>query len=440
MPSFADEFHTHLTELLQSLPSVKRFYVAYSGGLDSQVLLHLMWTFQKKQTQYELCAVHVHHGLHCDASEWQAHCERFCRRLSIPFEHFHVDARPSVGESPEAKARAMRYHILSSRITQDAVLMTAHHQDDQIETFFLQLFRGSGLKGLAGMSACTPFAKGHLLRPLLNFSRERLLVYANKHQFEWIEDPSNHDVNFSRNYLRHEILPLLQKRWPGLSRTVTRTMRYCKEMRRRLDSEMKTLFEHCLTEDPAVLSMVALNKHDHQTQSEIIRQWLQYLKLPTPQKTHMDQILKTVVQSRDDAMPCVYFSGVVIRRFQQKLYVSRYSDVVREKQDFHLLWEGQTELELPGCSLRFVVRQQQGQGICREALTASPVFISSRRCGKSVKKRFQELSIPPWERSSIPFLYQGDRLVSIIGYWIDPRFRVASDKTGYVFECVVNSV
>ena len=175
-----------LYSILTQLSPVTNYVVAYSGGLDSHVLLHAL-AKNCSLNQYSLSAVHVNHGLNPAASSWADHCRKICRSLDVPLKVIEIDASSGRGESPEAIARHARYAALSGCLKAGQALLTAHHLDDQVETFMIQLVRGSGLRGLSSMPAIQPFASGYLIRPLLDYSRETLLDYARERSLDWIE-------------------------------------------------------------------------------------------------------------------------------------------------------------------------------------------------------------------------------------------------------------
>ena len=198
---------------------IKTWCLAYSGGVDSQVLLHLLSALNKTHG-LNIRAVYIDHGLQQASKQWQQHCAKSCESLSIPFQSIYVNAHAK-GESPEAAARHARYGALAELISDDSCLLTAQHQDDQAETFLLQLFRGAGAAGLSAMPVYTKFSKGFHLRPLLGISQKQILDYAEHHQLSWVEDPSNQDHQYDRNYLRHSLMPLLKQRWPAIDKTLS---------------------------------------------------------------------------------------------------------------------------------------------------------------------------------------------------------------------------
>ena len=195
--------------------SYSRLFIAYSGGLDSTVLLHATARV-RLELDGEIHAIHADHGLQADSRTWSEHCEQQCAALDIQLHKVHLELQIPAGESLEAVAREARYQAFAKILGPGDALLTAHHADDQVETVLLQLFRGAGVAGLAGMPRVKSWHRGWLLRPLLPFSRQQLEHYADEYSLRWMEDTSNLDVRFSRNQLRRRVVPELKARWPAL--------------------------------------------------------------------------------------------------------------------------------------------------------------------------------------------------------------------------------
>ena len=282
----SNDFLTSLLSILQPYSSQK-FLIAYSGGLDSHVLLHAFSKLKKQATISTIRAIHIDHGLQCDAVMWSAHCKKTSENLDIPCEVIKLNLKIRDGESLEAVARDARYCAFEKTLQADEVLLTAHHLDDQAETVLLQLFRGSGVDGLAAMPIAKSFSKGVLLRPLLNFSRNILQAYAEKNQLEYIDDPSNFDTNFDRNFLRHEVIPLLQTRWKGVCKSLNRVARLQAEAKSLLYETAQHDFDSVTCDEKtkdgkSLLSVDAILTLPELRQKALIRQWLrqQHFKMP----------------------------------------------------------------------------------------------------------------------------------------------------------------
>ena len=204
-----------LTALTAGEPA-SRWLVAFSGGIDSTVLLHAL-SGSRAPLQAEIIAIHVDHGLHPDSRQWAMHCQQFAEQLEVPYISKRITVDDELRSGPEAAARQARYAVLQTLLIDGDCLLSAHHEEDQAETLLLSLMRGSGPAGLAGIGAAQEFGQGRLLRPLLGVSGEAIQDYAQRHELSWIEDPSNADTRFDRNFLRREIMPRLASRWPAVS-------------------------------------------------------------------------------------------------------------------------------------------------------------------------------------------------------------------------------
>ncbi|MFW6750399.1 tRNA lysidine(34) synthetase TilS [Pseudomonas glycinae] len=207
--------------------------IAFSGGLDSTVLLHLLANLAKTESLPALSAIHVHHGLQAAADAWPAHCQDVCDELSVPLQVQRVQVQP--GASVERAARDARYAAFSAATQANDVLLTGQHRDDQAETLLFRLLRGAGVRGLSGMPATRALGQGSLVRPLLDVTRAELEAYAQDHGLRWVEDPSNQDRQFSRNYIRHQVLPLLSGRWPQAHASMARSAAHLREAQGLLD-------------------------------------------------------------------------------------------------------------------------------------------------------------------------------------------------------------
>ena len=310
-----------ITAFLDTLSGSRRYLVAYSGGMDSHVLLHLLACLGR-ETGYEVRAVHVNHNIHPRSRDWARHCREACRALGVELEVLEVDASKPGKESPENWAREKRYGALERTLVADEILLTAHHQDDQLETLLLRLLRGAGVLGLAAMRPVREFGKGLHARPLLQYSRAELLDYAERHGLKWIEDPSNTDTQLDRNYLRHEVLPALKHRWPAAASPVSRTIQACAEAQELLDDLARQDLQRCATDEPDVLLVDQVQQLSGARQKNLIRYWSRILDLPPPNSRHLSHIISDVLQARPDATPQVNWKGATLQRQRNYLYFS----------------------------------------------------------------------------------------------------------------------
>ncbi|CAG7857369.1 bifunctional protein TilS/HprT [biofilm metagenome] len=403
-----------------------RIVIAYSGGLDSHVLLHLCAS--GKQIKNKLTAVYINHGLQKEANAWAKHCESICHELGVKFQAINVNAVAAPGESPEEAARNARYAALMPLLGKDDALLVAQHVDDQLETVLLQLFRGSGLKGLSGMPSSMPFGSGLLIRPLLDVSKDDIIRYANDHALNWINDPSNQHTAFDRNYLRHDILPLIKKRWPSIDLTVSRSATHCAEAQTIISTLADELLASAMHTDKT-LDINALHNQSASYQALIIRQWFQVLGLKMPGQRIVKQILEQVITAKTDANPIVATQGHQIRRYRQRLYCIKPQQIIT-------MMDGVLTCDQMSFSVTDNIRYEvmpSTDGINVEQWNNARITINFRSGGESIclpgrtgthslRKLFQEAGVPPWERGLIPLVYLDGKLAAVGELWIAAGF------------------
>lgn len=423
--------------LLRPLPDA--WQVAYSGGLDSRVLLQAMAGLRDR-LQLPVGAVHVNHGLQAAAEEWETHCRRVCEQLDLELTVLRVDARHASGESPEAAARHARYAALAEWLPAGHCLLTAQHQDDQAETLLLQLLRGGGVHGLAAMPVWTRFGQGTHSRPLLAMSRQSLHAYAVAEGLRWVEDPSNAETGFDRNFLRHDVMPLLQSRWPAVAGNLSRSAGHAAEAAGLLD-EMAEMDRMSVSGRQAdTLSLSALGGLSPARQRNVLRHWMKQLSGHAPSTEVLARVLNDVLCSRADADPCVRWGRHTVRRYRDELFVLPAREPSGEFAECS--WQLDEPLALPLSGGVLTATRAVGQGIRSAALADGGVRIRWRQGGEScrpagrghrhsLKNLFQEAGIPPWQRGRIPLLYIGDRLAAVAGLWVCEPFQAGPQEDGY---------
>jgi tRNA(Ile)-lysidine synthase len=395
--------------------------VALSGGLDSQVLLHLLSQLRSEYSA-ELHVVHVNHGLQADADQWATACEERCRELQIPITSLSVDVAPAQGESLEAVARQERYGAIASRMGEGDILFTAHHQDDQAETLLLQLLRGSGPSGLAAMPYISTFGPGFHARPLLEFPRDELREYALAQGLGWVEDQSNQDTSFDRNYLRQRVIPLMRERWPSLGRTLSRSARHCAEAHGLIDSLAQEDLARISEPEEEGLPISELKPLPAPRIRALLRTWIREQGFPLPDTVRLDRVLSEVIPAAEDRSPEVQWPGTMVRRFQDRLYLVSPQQPL--DPDTVLEWDGESPLELPA-GLGVLSVEQGTEGISRATWSsAASIQVHFRgggeRCcpagqsgSRSLKKLFQERGVPPWRRERMPLISVDGELAAV---------------------------
>lgn len=419
MQSLIQQVNLQLSELLAK--GHCHLCVAYSGGVDSQVLLHLVAELKTQWPQHQYSAVHINHGLSANADRWQAHCERSCTALQIPILTTKLNLQVGSRESLEAVAREQRYLKIAELVPRDATVLLAQHQDDQFETLLLQLKRGAGPKGLSSMAADTHKHGLRFVRPLLTSTKAQILEYANQNGLQWEEDESNQDCSFDRNFLRQQIIPKLTARWPSIPATASRSAFLC--------AEQTALLEECTEERLAKLQVQddqldinLLRQYQDGWRNQIVRLWLAKQYIPLPSQRILDEIPK-LMSAADDANPSIRWSGWQLRRFQQCLYVLASQP---EKLDFELHWLGREHWPLPNGlgTLKLMLNKADGALDVRlpkdAALTIrfGQLTDKFKPCGetmsKPVKQWLKLWKVPPWERGRIPMLYVNDKLFAML--------------------------
>lgn len=417
-----------LSHTLAVLPRADHYHLAFSGGLDSSVLLYLLVQLGERLGG-TLQAVHVHHGLQQGADNWADHCARVCAELGVPLRQVRLNLQPRAGESLEALARESRYQALSRVMGSGDVLLTAQHRDDQAETLLLQLLRGSGPAGLAAMPAQGRFGPGWLVRPLLELTRNELQAYAKRWGLDWVEDPSNLDLRFDRNFLRHSIMPLLERRWPAAVTTLARSAR--------LSAELQELADEFAAEDlrrargtwPGTLSIKVLREFTSPRRRSLLRHWVRSQGGKMPGSRHLQRIERECLYGRPDSQPLVHWYDLQVRRYRDALFLLKSRSALDGSAV--LSWSDHCPLQLPAG--RGVLKLTDAeQGISAAIWNNARVEVRFRRGGercipagrqhhRSLKKLFQEWLVPPWLREEIPLVYLDGQLAAVPGYlWCEP--------------------
>ena len=411
--------------------------VALSGGLDSVTLLAALAARSRARGRAKkfLRAVHVHHGLHSNADRWSEHCESVAARFGVPLTVLRVKVARPRGESLEAAARDARYEALGRVLLPGECLLTAHHEDDQLETVLLQLMRGAGVAGLAAMPEVSRFAQGQLVRPLLTRSRAELELWARSQGLSWVDDDSNAYEQLDRNFLRRRVLPLMRERWPSAAASASRTARHAAEARRLLDALALADVERA--SNGSALSVQRLRVLDGDRRRNAIRFWISRAGFPLPDTRRLNEVCGALLDARADANPEVRWNTTVVQRHADLLSVGAAAvaaavDADGTPWDWHAA--PRIELGAPHGALSIDVDPHGplDLGALPEGLTVrlrrggERLRPSRGRPTRTLKALFQESRVPLADRERIPLLFAGDRLLAAGDRWLDASIQAGA--------------
>ncbi|VVP73278.1 tRNA(Ile)-lysidine synthase [Pseudomonas fluorescens] len=388
--------------------------IAFSGGLDSTVLLHLLARLAKNHTLPALSAIHVHHGLQAAADAWPEHCQSVCQVLGVPLEVIHVQV--GSGASLERAARDARYAAFSEITQVNEVLLTGQHRDDQAETLLFRLLRGTGVRGLSGMPRQRRLGQGHLLRPLLDITRAELEAYASEHQLSWVEDPSNQDRHFARNYLRHEVFPVMSARWPQAMATMARSAGHLSEAQGLLDdlaqidlSLARTVSEFDWLGVPS-LELASLAKLSAARQRNALSHWLEPLTR-LPDSDHWSG-WENLRDASGDARPIWRLADGELQRAGGRIWWLS-GDWLRSPLPAGAWVEPALPLNLPDNG-RLAITGKIPEGPLQiRYREGGEVMLLPDRGHRDLKRLLNESRIPPFVRGRLPLLFKDGQLLAV---------------------------
>ncbi len=433
-------------------PEAGALCIAYSGGLDSTVLLHAAARMCAAEGSYRLRAVHIDHQLQAASGQWREHCARTAAALQVEFLALKVEVARDSHQGLEASARTARYAALQALLLPGEALLTAHHADDQLETVLLALMRGAGLRGMGAMPSRQPCGEGWLVRPLLESTRAELEAWARAQQVRWLDEPSNESLGFDRNYLRHRILPLLYQRWPAAPRSAARSAAHLGEAERMLDALAAA--DCAQAACGTCLRVDALAALDSARRRNVMRHWIRRHDLLAPSTRKLATIEHDMLRARQDRNPCVQWEGGEIRRYRGLLYCLRPRADLDARQA--ILWQVDRPVALPAqlghlrlaaieaahfpgaAAGRNTDERSAGDAGRRPVALAvaklvQPLQIRFRSGGESLrpagdvhrrklKKLLQSSAVLPWWRERLPLIYSDGRLAAVGDLWIAQEF------------------
>jgi len=397
---------------LDSLQTANRIFVGFSGGADSHSLLHALVEYSRREALPAITALHINHGLHEDANDWAAHCAAVASDLGVEFHERVVSV--DEGASPEAQARDARYSVFESFLATGDVLLLGHHLDDQVETVLFRLIRGAGPSGLAGIPEKRPLGRGLLMRPLLGIRRDQIEDYADSRELDYLNDGSNYDTRYDRNFLRHEVLPLIESRWPGYRSGFARSATLSGELA--ASGHFDTLTEYTRYGGP----YLSMDIRDAKTLHRALHGWLKELNAPLPEFVALEEFARQCMHAQGDKLPELRAGGYLLQRWRQGIHLYPI-DIDR---GFDILCEVGGALSGAWGAIAW---QEADMGLS----AGVPIRVRAPRPGetvslgqrprRSVGQWLQEAGVPPYLRECYPLVQVGDEIVAI------PDVGLASD-------------
>ena len=424
-----------------AFPRGTRFVIAYSGGADSLALLHAFTRWRDCVSDLHLRAVHVDHHLHPESTLWARQCMEICRRLSVHLTVLDAGLKAdSTGHVDEGTARTARYAAFEGFLSTHDVLCTAHSEDDHVETILLNLLRGAGSRGLAGIPDRRRLGEAVVARPVRGVSRAELRAYARSTGLPLIRDPANENLRYSRVVLRREVIPVLETRWPGMRTTLARAAQRSRESADLLDALAAIDLESAGGIDGATIDVEVVGALEPARRHNAIAGWLRAKGIAPPGAQRVEQIAREVVGARSDSMPCVRLGNVEVRRFRSRVHLVRRMRPVTARVVRRCRIPETLELDYGYLAWKFCADGGLDDEIRHDEITVRfrgddaawmrPLGVR----GHSLKKRFQSLGIPPWERGGVPLVYADATIAAIGSAWINPRFAAPLGSPGWRLE------
>ena len=427
-----------LNKSLTNARKCKNLIVGFSGGIDSSVLLHgVLLLSQKGLLRSHIKAIHINHGINESCNEWELFCSRVCSEYKI---HLEIKTLASFHKLPEGineeLLRKERYRAFNSSLDSDSGLLLAHHKDDQLETLLLRLNRGAGVRGLSGIPESRPLGKGNIYRPLLKFDRQSIEDFAKNEGLEWIEDSSNMDTRIARNFVRHEILPLIESRWPNYRESWFKSLTLINEVyaieKKHAEEDLKVLQD----ERAGALDIAELVRLSPERQRAVLKYWCLKFKDINLGWNKLHHLVHEFLPAAVTSSSNFRLGDYKVSSFRGFLYLisTEEPELVSCAWDIHQ----NDEIVLENNGL-LKVKEGQENGISSEIVglfeiryrKGGEIFKIAGGRSKSLKKIFQEKGIEPWVRSRVPLIYQDDELISIAGVGVSERAKATNGRKGY---------
>ena len=404
-------FENSITDKIES-KNYDEFLIAYSGGIDSTALLYFSKKIARKLNK-KIRAIHVNHNLNKESIKWEKHCSNFCKDIEVPLIIKDLNIVINKGDSIEEIARKDRYKSICDEISIKTVMMTAHHMEDQAETFLYQLLRGAGAKGLSSMPEIKKYNNGYHIRPFIKFSKKNLENIVQHSNLDYVFDTSNNDINFSRNFIRKSIFPIIEKKWPSYASTISRSANNLAELVKLNDDLAKIDIKEYLLEDINKINLNVKNLDSYRF-NNVIRFWIKKNNFRMPSLSQIESIYRDVFLAGKDKSPCFQCSEYEIRRFNDCVEIM--SPLTKHDSSKVYLWEFKKNLVITCLSINLSwdnLEDKLGFKVNRNVevkfrKTGENIQIGDS--GKSLKDFMRENKVPPWMRDRTPLIYIDNEL------------------------------
>ena len=402
----------------------RQIILGYSGGKDSTVLLHALARSALIE-RFDLAAIHINHRLQEQSNEWEEFCRKTAAKLGVACRTYQVQNKPPAGDSVEAWARAERYERLIEASQPRDFIVTAHHLDDQLETFLLHLMRGAGPHGLSAIRQIQAFEERFLIRPLLEVEQYSIEEYAKKHELDFVSDPSNVNQNYDRNYLRHKITPLLRQRWPRVAENAAHSALIQQRLADEIDQRATNSLAQLVSNGGNSISLEPLRKLSTEHRFWIIRHWCKQEQLDVPDRRHALEIEKAIFQREPKATLLICWKNTELRYYDGRLILRPRQSNGTNGQKYS--WDMTAPLKLPNGELRAIESAQGKMALRVRGMRCEVGFYqregercrpSGKRHSQSLKKLFQQWRVAPWARNSVPIIWVDGEIAAVVPHCV----------------------
>ena len=421
----------------EALKGFENIGIAFSGGLDSSVILQLL--SESSIPNKDITALHINHGLSKDSDKWESFCAERAAKLDISFKSWKLESLDKISED---SLRIKRFEAFGKWSRENDLIITGHHLDDQIETVLFRIFRGTGIKGLSGIKEFSRVNNINFYRPLLKSTKEELLNYALVNNLLWVEDKSNKESKFSRNIIRNELMPTISKRWPHIYKSIERLSFKAEKVKKILQEIAVEDFQKIKASNQ-IINIPKLMSLSQERQENLMLYWLNHINKIEVSSGQLNQIFSSILQPSQGSSK--FYLNSNIENSECKLVISSKEinifnqNLLKPLPDnLNLCWNLKDTIEIPSGELS--ISESIGKGIDKKYLGSSALIkarVGGERCkpfgrnkSQKIKNLFQEFDIPDWKREYIPLIYINDKIAAVGDLWVCDEFHTNLNEKG----------